>query len=48
MVGCIYLLHNYDSSILMPTTKDLVVGFHTAEFHPKRKKLKYYQKKKRK
>jgi hypothetical protein len=39
-----YLLHGYD----IPLLRVLSAGFYTAEFHPKRKKLKYWQKKKRK
>lgn len=43
-----YALHRYDTSICISMLKELSIGFHTAKFHPKRKKLKYYQKKKRK
>ena len=39
-----YTLSRYD----IPLLKVLSMDFYTAEFHPKRKKLKYYQKKKRK
>jgi hypothetical protein len=42
-----YTLHGYDPSIYIPMLKELSIGLYTAEFHPKRKKLKYYQKKKR-
>ena len=44
----IYTLYGYDPSSYIPMLKELSIGFYTAEFHPKRKKLKYYQKKKRK
>lgn len=43
-----YTLYGYDPSGYIPMLKELSIGFYTAEFHPKRKKLKYYQKKKRK
>jgi hypothetical protein len=43
----IYALHCYDTSIYMSLLKELSVGFHTAEFHPKHKKLKYWQKKRK-
>jgi len=36
------------SDIYIPLLKELSMGLYTAEFHPKRKKLKYWQKKKRK
>jgi len=36
------------SNIYLPLLKELSMGFYTAEFHPKRKKLKYWQKNKRK
>jgi hypothetical protein len=44
----IYTLYGYDPSICAPIVRELSIGLYTAEFHPKRKKLKYYQKKKRK
>jgi len=43
-----YTFHGHDTSVFIPMLKDLSIGFHTAEFRPKRKKLKYYQKNKRK
>jgi hypothetical protein len=37
----LYTLHCYDPSIYnIPMLRELSIGFHTAEFHPKRKKLK--------
>jgi len=41
------LLHGYDTSIFIPMLKELSTGFHTAKFRPKRKKLKYWQKKRK-
>lgn len=43
-----YTLYGYDPSIYFPMLKELSVGYHTAIFRPKRTKLKYWQKKKRK
>ena len=41
-----YTLHNYyDPSIYIPMLKKMSVGYYAAEFHPKRKKIKYWQKK---
>ena len=42
-----YALQMYDTSICMPMLKELSIGFYTSEFHPKRKKLKYWQKKRK-
>lgn len=44
----VYTLHYYKPSIYALVLKELSIGFYTAEFHPKRKKLKYWQKKKHK
>jgi len=44
----IYALHCYNPSIYIPLLKELSMGLYTAEFRPKRKKLKYWQKNKRK
>ena len=44
----LYTLHCYDPSIFIPMLKELSMGLYTAEFRPKRKKLKYWQKNKRK
>jgi len=43
----IYTLRMYDPSVYIPMLKELSMGLYTAEFRPKRKKLKYWQKKKR-
>lgn len=44
----LYMLHCYDPSIYAPTLlKEMSIGYYSAEFHPKRKKLKYWQKKKK-
>lgn len=44
----IYTLYGHDPSIFIPMLKELSMGLYTAEFRPKRKKLKYWQKNKRK
>jgi hypothetical protein len=41
----LYTLHCYD--IYIPMLKEMSMGFYSAEFHPKRKKLKYWQKKRK-
>lgn len=43
----IYTLHCYDPSIYIPMLKELSIGYYSAGFHPKRKKLKYWQKKRK-
>jgi len=43
-----YYIYGYDPSIYIPMLKEMSMGYHTAKFCPKRKKLKYWQKKKRK
>lgn len=43
----LYTLHCYDPSIYIPTLKEMSIGYYSAEFHPKRKKLKYWQKKRK-
>ncbi len=37
----LYTLHCYDPSIYIPMLKEMSIGYYSAEFHPKRKKLKY-------
>lgn len=41
-----YTLHYYKPSII-PMLKEMSIGYYSAEFHPKRKKLKYWQKKRK-
>jgi hypothetical protein len=43
----IYTLHCYDPSIYIPMLKEMSIGYYSAEFHPKRKKLKYWHKKRK-
>ena len=40
-----YTLHYYKPSIDITMLKEMSMGFYSSEFHPKRKKLKYWQKK---
>lgn len=42
-----YTLHCYDSSIYIPMLKKMSIGYYDVEFHPKRKKIKYWQKKRK-
>jgi hypothetical protein len=42
----IYTLHCFDSSIYT-IVKEMSIDYCSAEFHPKRKKLKYWQKKRK-
>lgn len=43
----LYTLHRCDLSIYIPMLKEMSIGYYSAEFHPKRKKLKYWQKKRK-
>ena len=43
----LYKLHCYDTSICISMLKKMSIGYYSAEFHPKRKKLKYWQKKRK-
>lgn len=42
-----YTLRCYDPSIYTPMLKEMSIGYYSAEFHPKRKKLKCWQKKRK-
>jgi len=43
----IYTLHYYKPSIYISMLKEMSIGYYGVEFHPKRKKLKYWQKKRK-
>ena len=43
----LYTLHCYDPSIYIPMLKEMSISYYSVEFHPKRKKLKYWQKKRK-
>ena len=43
----LYTLHRYDPSIYATMLKEMSIGYYSAEFHPKRKKLKYWKKKRK-
>ena len=43
----LYTLHRYDPSIYTTIPKEMSIVYYSAEFHPKRKKLKCWQKKRK-
>lgn len=43
----LYTLHRYDLSIYTTMLKEMSICYYSAEFHPKRKKLKCWQKKRK-
>ena len=43
----LYTLRCYDPSIYTTMLKEMSIGYYSAEFHPKRKKLKSWQKKRK-
>ena len=43
----LYTLHRYDPSIYTTMLKEMSIAYYSAEFNPKRKKLKCWQKKRK-